>query len=344
VRLRWVSTPPGILPQNARGASFGFAIEGGTMSDGDSANETLEESTDQAASGAPMSGWAVGDRFSADEIFHRVLATADEEVATGTMELLFSGLAAGFAITITFVGHAAVTEYFPTNEPIAALLYPVGFVYIILGRYQLYTENTLPPVALVLARLASLPLLARVWGLVLFGNLVGACIGAFVLANSHVLTTEAMRVGAGFASHGVELPWWDVFWKAIFAGWIVGSIVWLDHASRDTIARFFLIYIAFYTISATELYHVVTAACDAFFYVFYTGAGLFHTFYEFWLPVLLGNTIGGVVLVTLVNYAQIEDRRIPEVRELSLREVLFSRRGGSTDEVQFEEEVESRTD
>lgn len=314
------------------------------MSDDNSSDETVDESIPQAASGAPAAGWAVGDRFSADEIFQRVLATADEEIATGTVELLFSGLAAGFAITLTFVGHAALTEYFPQNEALAAVLYPIGFIYIILGRYQLYTENTLPPVSLVLARLASLPLLFRVWGLVLFGNLVGACLGAFVLANAHVLSTEAARAGAGFARHGLSLGWWAVFWKAIFAGWIVGGVVWLNHASRDTIGRFFLIYIAFYTISATELYHVVTTACDSFYYVFYAGAGLFHVFYEFWLPVLLGNTIGGVFLVALVNYAQIEDRRVPEVRELSLREVLFSWRGGSADEVQYEEEVESRTE
>jgi hypothetical protein len=115
----------------------------------------------------------VGDRFSGDEIFHRILASADEEIATGTMELLFSGLAAGFAITLTFVGHAAVTAFYPNNQIIAAVLYPLGFIYIILGRYQLYTENILPPVALVLAHLASLPLLLRVWGLVLFGTSSG---------------------------------------------------------------------------------------------------------------------------------------------------------------------------
>ncbi|HET7325062.1 MAG TPA: formate/nitrite transporter family protein, partial [Halococcus sp.] len=82
------------------------------MSDGEGSS-TMERSTDQAASGAPTAGWAVGDRFSGDEIFHRILASADEEIATGTKELIFSGLAAGFAITITFLGHAAVTEYFP---------------------------------------------------------------------------------------------------------------------------------------------------------------------------------------------------------------------------------------
>ncbi|HET7323155.1 MAG TPA: formate/nitrite transporter family protein, partial [Halococcus sp.] len=235
-------------------------------------------------------------------------------------------------------------EYFPENEVLGALLYPIGFIYIILGRYQLYTENTLPPVALVLARLASLPLLFRVWGLVLLGNIIGAGLGAFVVAHAHVLSPAAEHAGAEFASHGLSYGWWDVFWKAVFAGWIVGGIVWLDHASRDTIARFFLIYLAFFTISATGLYHVVTTACDAFYYVFYAGGGLFHVFYEFWLPVLCGNTIGGVFLVALVNYAQIEDRRIPEVRELSVREVFFSRRGGHTDEVQYTDEIESETE
>lgn len=279
---------------------------------------------DHAQSGAPTAGWAVRDRFSSNEIFQRVLASAGEEIATGKQELFFSGLAAGFAITLTFLGHAAVGVYFPENEALAALLYPLGFLYIILGRYQLYTENTLPPVALVLSRLASLPLLFRVWGIVLFGNLIGAGLGAFVLANSHVLSAEAMRTGAGFARHGLKLTWWDVFFKALFAGWLVGGVVWLDHAARDTIARFFLIYIAFYTIAATELYHVVTTACDALYYVFYAGGGVVRVFSELWLPVFLGNTIGGVFLVALVNYAQIEQQHLPEVRELTTREVLFS--------------------
>ena len=97
-------------------------------------------------------------------------------------------------------------------------------------------------------------------------------------------------------------------------------------------------------ISAVDLYHVVTTACDAFYYVFYAGASLFHVFAAFWMPVFLGNTIGGVFLVALVNYAQIEDRRVPEVRELSARELLFSLRGGHTDEVQFEEEAEADTE
>lgn len=299
------------------------------MSDeGTHSTHETHESIEQAASGAPATGWAVEDRFSPHEILERLLASADEEIATGKQELFFSGLAAGFAIVLTFLGHAVGNTVFPDNKFLSAILYPLGFIYIILGRYQLYTENTLPPVALVLARLASLPLLLRVWGIVLVGNVLGAGLGAFVLANSQVLSPEAMQAGAEFAASGLELAWWDVFFKSLFAGWLVAGVVWLDHAARDTIARLFLIYIVFYMIAAAELFHVITTATDALYFVFVGEGGIVTVFYEFWLPVLLGNTVGGVVLVGLVNSAQIERERFPEVRELSVREVFFSWRGG----------------
>jgi formate-nitrite transporter family protein len=87
-----------------------------------------------------------------------------------------------------------------------------------------------------------------------------------------------------------------------------------------------LIYFVFYTISAGNLYHVVVTACDALYYVFIGGATLSVVFAEFWFPVLLRNTIGGVFLVTLVNYGQTQERRVPtqETRPpLSTREWIF---------------------
>ncbi|WP_306061200.1 formate/nitrite transporter family protein [Natronococcus wangiae] len=300
------------------------------MSDNDDedSRDELRESLDQAASGAPAAGWAVRDRFSANEIFERVLASATEEIAASKKRLFFSGLAAGFAIVLTFLGHTIGVEMFPNNRFLSAILYPVGFIYIILGHYQLYTENTLPPVALVLARLASIPLLLRVWGIVLVGNVVGAALGAYLLAHGGVLSPEAVQTGATFVSTGLDHGWWAVFNRALFAGWLVAGVVWLDHAARDTISRLVIIYISFYLIAATDLYHVITAACEVFYFLLVTDAGLVIVAYEYWLPVFLGNTIGGVFLVTLVNYAQTEQSRYPSIRELTLRELVFSWYGG----------------
>ncbi|WP_254544177.1 formate/nitrite transporter family protein [Halomarina pelagica] len=290
--------------------------------------DDVREAIDRSASGAPAAGAAVRDRFSTDEIFQRVVASADDEVSSTTRELFFSGLAAGFAITLTFLLHAVLTAAVPDDRTnlLPSLLYPVGFIYIIMGRYQLYTENTLPPVALTLTRILSVPSLLRVWGVVLVANFTGAALGAFVLAHTGVMTPETATVAAEFASKAVETPWWDLFFKAVFAGWLVAGLVWLLHASRDTITRLVLVFTIFLSIPVADLYHVVVSACDAFYYVFHDGASVLLVLWHFVLPVLLGNTVGGVFLVALVNYAQTQ-RRVPagggDRRVLGVREWLF---------------------
>lgn len=285
---------------------------------------------DRAASGAPKSGWAVSDRFSWEEIHQRVLATADEEIASKSRELFFSGITAGFAIILTLIGYAVGSAYFPDNAFLAALLYPIGFMYIIMGRYQLYTENTLPPVKLVLTRLASLPLLLRLWVIVLVANVIGAAIGSLILANTHVLSQDALNMALGFVSHGVELGWWDIFFRALFAGWLVAGVVWLSTAARDTISRLLIIYFVFYMIAVCDLFHVVTVASEVLLVVFHGGLSynLVQLFATFWLPVLIGNTVGGVMAFSFMAYAQSEQKRYPEVRVLTMREVLFSMKGG----------------
>lgn len=285
---------------------------------------------DRAASGGPRAGWAISDRFSWEETQQRLLASADEEISAGMRELFFSGFTAGFAIALTFVGYAVGRAQFPENRFLAALLYPIGFIYIIVGRYQLFTENTLSPVELVMTRLASLPLLLRLWGIVLIANIAGALLGAFILAHTHVLSPEAMEAGAQFARRGIETDWWDAFFKAVFAGWLVAGVVWLNVAARDTLSRLVMVYIVFYTIAVADLFHVITTASDIFFFVFRQapGPGLISLVERFWLPVLLGNTVGGVMLFAFIAYAQTEQRRYPEVRILSLRDLLFSMKGG----------------
>lgn len=300
------------------------------MSNKDSKDLEEETSTspDRAASGAPAVGWAVPNRFTADEIFERVLASAAEEITADKQRLFFSGLTAGFAIVLTFLGHAVGAAIFPDNRFLSAILYPIGFIYIIMGHYQLYTENTLPPVALVLARRASYPLLFRVWIVVLIGNVVGAGLGASLLAYTHVLSPEAMQAGTEFTTTGLNHGWWTVFTKALFAGWLVAGVVWLDHTAQDTVSRLLLIYIIFYMIAAAELYHVITAAGEAFFFLFVTGSEPATVFFAYWLPIFLGNTIGGVFVFTLTNYAQTKQSRFPDIQTLTVRELLFSWRGG----------------
>lgn len=277
-----------------------------------------------AESGAPAVGSVVPDRFSSDEIFQRIVADADHEITSGARELFFSGLAAGFAITITFLLYASMSSTSDSSVG-GALLYPLGFVYIIVGGYQLYTENTLPPVALTLERLASIPALFRHWLIVLAGNFTGGALGALALVYGGVFDPETAIVATDLAQKGVETPAWDLFFKAAFAGLIVAGVVWIDFAARDTISRLIVVYLAFLAIPLGNLFHVVVSFTEVVYLIFAEGLAIHTGMVDFVLPVLLGNTLGGVLLVTVVNYYQTSERRLDvdrfeHVRRLSYRE------------------------
>ena len=290
--------------------------------------ETVRDAVERSRSGAPAAGEVVRDRFETDEIFQRIIAAADEEIDTGTRELFFSALAGGFAITITFLVLASLTAKSDGHPFLSVLLYPLGFVYIILGGYQLYTENTLPPVALVLERLASFPALLRTWVLVALGNFAGGAFGALILAYTGVFEPSTAAAAVELSEKGLKTGWWALFFKGGFAGLVVAGVVWLDFAARDTITRFVLVYIAFLVIPLGDLFHVVVSFTELM-YLFYLGeAALLPGLVGFVLPVLLGNTIGGVLLVTVVNYFQTTERRLEAARkdgaerQLSVREWL----------------------
>jgi len=266
------------------------------------------------------------DQFSTDEVYQRVVADADHEVTSGARELLFSALAAGFAITVTFLLYASVTAT-AESKFVGVLLYPLGFVYIIIGGYQLYTENTLPPVALTLERLASIPTLFRHWLIVLAGNFLGGGLGAVALAYGGVFDATTAAVAVGFAEKGIATPAGHLFAKAAFAGVIVAGVVWINFAARDTISRLVVVYLAFLAIPMGNLFHVVVSFTEVVYLALVTGANPVPALGGFVLPVLLGNTFGGVVFVTVVNYYQTSDQRLQverfrNVRRLSPREWL----------------------
>jgi formate/nitrite transporter FocA (FNT family)/protein-disulfide isomerase len=298
---------------------------GGTSSD------DLRETIDRSERGAPAAGAAVRDRFSADEIFQRVVATADEEFSRSNRLLFLSGLTAGFVMSLSFLGTAALTALVSgdsgSSSAIGYLLYPLGFIAVALGSYQLFTENTLTPVTLVMTRIASVPALLRVWGVVFVPNVIGAGASAYVLANTGVFSPEAAAVAHELGAHFFSLSWADVFWKGVFAGSLIAGMVWLIHAARDTAARVLLVFIITYTVAAAGLAHCIVSSAETLYVVFSGDATLAEFLFGFLIPATLGNTVGGVVLVALLNYSQTRDRRIKNrdcrVLELEWSEWLF---------------------
>jgi formate/nitrite transporter FocA (FNT family) len=277
-------------------------------------NNDIRAVLDRAESGAPAAGSAVRDRFSTDEIFHRIIATADEEFRRSMRLLFLSGLAAGLSISLSFVGAAALWEVAPEGygDILSDLIYPLGFFFVVAGRYQLFTENTLTPVTLVLTRIASVPTLLKVWVVVLAANVLGAALTAYVLASTGIFSPEVAEQARYFGHHFLEMGGWDVFWKGVVAGWLVASMVWILHATDDDAARFLFIFVIIYTIALADLAHCIVGACEVLYLVFLNEATLAAALGGFFGPAVLGNTVGGVLLVAILNFAQTEEVRFPD--------------------------------
>ena len=267
----------------------------------------------------------VEDIYDTNEIFTRIAANADREFGRSTRLLFWSGLAAGLTISLSFLGMATVEGMVtgPSSRLISALFYPLGFMFIVLGRYQLFTENTFTPVTLVLTWRASLPRLLRIWGVVLLANLLGTAVAGLYFSQTDVISGDTAVAASEIGRHMLEMPWWTLFSKGTIAGWLVSGMVWLNHAARTATARVFIIFALMYTVAAADLAHCIVGSSEMFYLVFEGELGLLAYLWDFLVPAALGNTVGGVFLVALLNYAQTEDEVHADREALSLHEWLW---------------------
>jgi formate/nitrite transporter FocA (FNT family) len=284
---------------------------------------------------APSEGETLSDFFAFEEIFARVLSTADDELDANNRYLFWSGIGAGGALGLTFLARVVFTDASGEATPglLGNLLYPVGFLIIVLGRYQLFTENTLTPVVLVLTKLASLRNLLRLWGVVLVANMIGAVGAAGLLAYFDVMTPERLERALEMGHEAYETGWFSLFSKGVIAGWIVAAMVWLVHGGRDTVSKILFVWLLMYFVGVGGFFHVITSSVEVFFLSFRLEEVAFLPLFPmFVLPVLLGNTIGGVTFVAVLNYSQFaahEDSALFERygERLSWREWMLGAKG-----------------
>lgn len=259
-----------------------------------------------------------GTRLSVHEIHENITTAAEEELERPASSLLWSGLGAGLTISFSFVVGAylaSLVEGDAAKEAMVSLAYPLGFIYVVLARHQLFTEQTLEPVLPLLEHPSRRRFgkMLRLWGLVLAGNMLGAIVIAFVLARTSMLKLDmlgemdqvarAATEGGGFGG---------VFYKAIFAGWLVALMAWLVAATESTVGQMILIWLTTAPISALGFKHSIAGSVEAFYRALRHEAAWGEMAGEFIVPAILGNVVGGVVFVALLNYGQVAADRAGE--------------------------------
>lgn len=252
---------------------------------------------------------------TAGEILEAVIEDGQKELERASAGLAFSGFAAGLNISFGMVALSVVAAITGETGFAAYAVYPIGFLIVILGRAQLFTENTVTPVTVVLTDGSRLPDMLRLWVVILAANLAGTVVFALAVAYGNVLPPPALENLLGYVEEKTAYGFWTVVLKAIFGGWLVALIAWLVAASRDTISQAFFIYVLAFLIPAAGLVHCVAGSSEVLVSVFQGATGWGQYLFGFLVPTTLGNVIGGLFLVTLLNYGQVIGSKEGALRE-----------------------------
>ena len=244
----------------------------------------------------------------AKDLHRTIREEGEEELRRPTMSLFWSGLAAGIAISVSLLSEAALHVTLPDapwRELIVKLGYPVGFLMVILGRMQLFTESTITAMLPLVTRPSrwALARTLRLWGIVLFANLLGTAIAALAMA-SGALGSDAIREAALTISAGItELSAGATFLNAIPAGFIIAILAWTLPNARDQ--SVLVIVILTYVLTVAGFSHSIAGSDEAFLLLFMGHTGIWQTFAELIAPAVLGNLVGGAGVFALLAHAQV---------------------------------------
>lgn len=241
-------------------------------------------------------------------IFEVIRRDGLEELGRPKLSLMWSGIAAGIMISLSVLGEAVFRTYLPDAQwsyLVENLGYSLGFLVVILGRMQLFTENTITTVLPVMQDPcgAMFRRVATLWGIVLTANVVGAFVAAFMFAHTSAIPAELLPAIAELSRHATGFPPFEAFQRAIPAGVLVAAIVWMLPESDGF--GFFVILVFTWMIAAGDFTHIVAGSVEMAFLMVQGDLPLSDALFGFFLPVLAGNILGGTLIFALLAFGQV---------------------------------------
>ena len=234
------------------------------------------------------------------------------EFGRSSLGLFVSAFAAGLEIgfSVLFIG-TIYTMFGGSLSPealklVLGLCYPLGFIFVIIGRSELFTEHTALAVLPVLDRSVTVKDLMELWGIVYLGNILGGfLIGTFLVylgSKIGIISHEAFY----FMAH--ELIQYDslsIFLSALLAGWMMGLLGWLITSAQDTVSRIILIIFVTAIIGIAGLHHCIVGSIEVFTGLLTSDKITWADYGHFQLWATLGNVVGGAVFVALLKFSHV---------------------------------------
>jgi len=255
-------------------------------------------------------------RPNAALIHETIRAEGTSELERNALPLALSALAAGLSMGFSLIVEGKLRALLPQGylrDLISPLGYTVGFLIVVLGRQQLFTENTLTPILPLLHNrdVQTLRRVARLWVIVLVSNVAGAVLAATAIAHAGAFDASLLTVFDGIGRGTLQASFRVTFIHGVYAGWMIALMVWLLPGAETS--RTLIIIIITYIVAVMGFSHIIAGSVDCA-YAVERGIATWTQFcWRFFTPTLLGNIVGGVALVAALNYGQVA----PEIGDKS---------------------------
>jgi formate/nitrite transporter FocA (FNT family) len=246
-----------------------------------------------------------------EDIYRRTKEEGARRLERPLLEMVSTALAAGFDIVAGLVALAILDASLQARlglkpaHVLASLGFGIGFVFLIVGRGELFTENFLVPIAgLDHRRRSSWLGLAKLWTTSPLFNILGGVVIILLLSTHGVLPSGTAQALAKRADAIHDQGTLTLFVSAIFAGALITAMTWFVEGQESMLVRVVVAWIAGALLALGSFNHVIVITLELIFgYRFDAHFAWTFILGNFFLAAA-GNMLGGVGLVTLNRLTQ----------------------------------------
>jgi len=257
------------------------------------------------------------------DLVQEAVELAKKKSELSVRDMLIRGILAG-----AFLGYATSLVFVVLSQGlppiVGAILFPVGFVILVLLGLELVTGNFALLPAGVMAGKVRITKLLRNWAWVYLGNLIGSLLYAALfyvaITNWHtgnggavadLLKQAAQKKTLAYMALGPS-GWGTALVKAVLCNWMVTIGAVLALVSRSTVGKIVAMWLPIMTFFALGFEHSVVNM----FVIpsgMMLGAPISIAQALLWnlLPVTIGNILGGALLTGMALYATYPTQAVP---------------------------------
>lgn len=239
-----------------------------------------------------------GERKLADA-FDRIVEEGAPRLHRGWAELLSTGALAGIEVSIGVLALLAVEQQ-TGSALLGGLAFSFGFIALLLGHSELFTEGFLVPIAVAAAGEASWWQVLRLWIGTAMANLGGGWLLTYIAMKAYPdLHATAITSGAFFIDSGITTR---SLCMAILAGAVITLMTRMVNGTESMPARVMAVIASAFVLAGLKMAHSILESLLIFCSLHAGATGFGYGDWARWFGwTVLGNVIGGVGLVTILR-------------------------------------------